>query len=161
MFIFKSPFWQVCLVILAACFVSAPKAQAIWLETGLAYNEQPNLDTNEPYTSYLRVGVRGLIPINKTVSYYIAPQWFGGLGLDTGAWFTFPVTLDDLEGFRSYAGTGLSYTRGKLGLALSAALSYELNRNTDVVAVYTHRPLFTNGLTQAFDISLGFAYTFR
>ena len=83
----------------------------------------------------------------------------GDLLLDVGAWYSFLPGADDVFGFRSYAGTGLSYVAGSFGVALSAALSYELSTQTSLVVVYTHRPLFFPEISQAFDVSLGVAFT--
>jgi hypothetical protein len=130
--------------------------QSIWLETGFAYAEQ-TCGTSSCFPIYLKLGARGMVPVSEQVSLFLAPYWLGGFGLDAGAWFSFPVTLEDLEGFASYAGAGLSLTQGRFGLSLSGALSYELDRNFDLVVSYTHRPLFIPKFSQTFDLSAGLA----
>ena len=132
--------------------VSAPPS--VWLESGLAY--RPGEDALTPH---LRVGLRGLQPLTDTISLYGAFAVDGDLTLDLGAWYSFLPGADDAFGFRSYAGTGLSYVAGSFGVALSAALSYELSTRTSLVVVYTHRPLFFPDVSQAFDVSLGVAFT--
>ena len=127
---------------------------SVWLESGLAY--RPG---NDALTPHLRVGLRGLQPLTDTVGLYGAFAVDGDLTLDLGGWYSFLPGADDVFGFRSYAGTGLSYVAGSFGIALSAALSYELSTQTSLVVVYTHRPLFFPEISQAFDVSLGVAFT--
>ena len=141
-----------------------PLYRTLWLETGLSY--KPGLTGLEARP---RVGLRGLQPLTDTVALYAALGADTNLAfavgtdlafvLDVGGWYSFLPGADDLFGFRSYAGTGLSYVSGSFGLALSAALSYELSTQTGLVVVYTHRPLFFPELTQAFDLSLGVSFT--
>ncbi len=143
-----------------------PLYRSFWLETGLGYKPGEGGLEARP-----RVGVRGIQPLTDTVALYAALGVDTNLSfavgndlafvLDVGGWYSFLPGADDLFGFRSYAGTGLSYVSGSFGLALSAALSYELSTQTAVVAVYTHRPLFFPELTQAFDLSFGVSFTLR
>lgn len=127
---------------------------SVWFESGLGYRPGP-----EGLVPHLRVGLRGLQPLTDTAALYAAFALDGDLTLDLGGWYTFSAGADDLFGFRSYAGTGLSYAAGSFGVALSAALSYELSTETSLVLVYTHRPLFFPELGQAFDVSLGISFT--
>ena len=148
-------FLSLALGLLPTAFAQTPPARAlvppsVWLESGLAY--RPGEDALTPH---LRVGLRGLQPLTDTTSLYGAFAVDGDLLLDLGAWYSFLPGADDVFGFRSYAGTGLSYVAGSFGVALSAALSYELSTQTSLVVVYTHRPLFFPEISQAFDVSLG------
>lgn len=127
---------------------------SVWLESGLAY--RPGDDALTPH---LRIGLRGLQPLTDTASLYGAFAVDGDLTLDLGGWYSFLPGADDVFGFRSYAGTGLSYVAGSFGVALSAALSFELSTQTSLVVVYTHRPLFFPEISQAFDVSLGVAFS--
>ena len=127
---------------------------SVWLESGLAY--RPGEDGLTPH---VRVGLRGIQPLTDTVGLYGAFAVDGDLLLDLGGWYSFLPGADDVFGFRSYAGTGLSYVAGSFGIALSAAVSYELSTQTSLVLVYTHRPLFFPDIRQAFDVSLGVAFT--
>lgn len=131
--------------------------QSLWLETGLAYRET----TPQTFTSGLKVGLRGVIDLNDTVGLYLAPYYLAGLGLDGGVWLSFPVGLNDVAGFTSYLGAGLSLVHGDFGLALSGAVGYELSRNTELVLIYTHRPIFLPDLSQTFDVSLGLKFEFQ
>lgn len=126
-------------------------AQSLWLEAGLAYDETET----EGYETLARVGVRGVQPLGETAGIYAAFSLRRSLLLDLGGWFSFLPDEDDLFGFRSYAGTGLTYAGGAFGVALSAALTYELSPQTALALVYTHRPLFLPELAQDFDISVG------
>jgi hypothetical protein len=126
-------------------------AQSLTLETGLGYIGQGN----NQYLDYLKLGTRVMLPVSESTDIYLAPYWMGGFGVDAGAWFRLPLTIQDLEGFRSYIGTGLSLTQARFGFALSAAISYELAENTALMLTYTHRPLIAPELSQAFDISFG------
>ena len=132
-------------------------AQSVWLESGLGYSERALGEDDSEYTPYLKLGLRGVLPVSERVGLFLAPYWLGGAGLDAGAWFTFPTNLDDLEGFQSYAGAGLSFAPAGFGLALSAAVSYELQRNLDLTLSYTHRPLLRPRLSQTFNVSVGLA----
>lgn len=131
-------------------------AQSVWLESGLGYAEERLGDSSE-YTAYLKLGLRGIFPVTEGVAVYVAPFWLGGFGVDAGTWFSFATDLDDPEGIRTYAGAGLTLIPEGFGLALSAALSYELVRNLDLTISYTHRPLLTPALSQTFDVSVGIA----
>lgn len=141
-------------VALLACS-STVVAQALWLESGLSYVET----APQQYEAGVSFGVRGLLPLGETANLFLHPFWRSGLGLDAGVLARFPVDLEDPEGFRAYLGGGLSLIRGRFGLALVAAISYELSPQTELALVYSHRPLLTPELAQAFDISL--AYVFR
>lgn len=132
---------------------SAPPS--LWLESGLAYRDV----AGEGLTPHLRVGVRGVQPLTDTAAVYAAFALDGDLMVDLGGWYSFLPGGDDLFGFRSYAGTGLSYVAGSFGVALSAAVSYELSPRTGVLVVYTHRPLFLPERGQAFDVSVGVRIT--
>ena len=153
------PFALLALLALPAAFAQtaspdAPAPPSVWLESGLAY--RPGADGLTPH---LRVGLRGLQPLTETVGLYGAFAVDGDLMLDLGGWYSFLPGADDVFGFRSYAGTGLSYVAGSFGVALSAAVSYELSPQTSFVLVYTHRPLFFPEIRQAYDVSLGVAFT--
>ena len=131
---------------------SAPPS--LWFESGLAYRAGET-----GLTPHLRVGIRGVQPLGETTAVYAAFAVDGDLLLDLGGWYSFLPGADDLFGFRSYAGTGLSYAAGSLGVAFSGAVSYELSPQTAVLVVYTHRPLFIPDSGQAFDVSFGVRIT--
>ena len=126
----------------------------LWFESGLGYRP-----SDEGLLPHLRIGFRGIQPLTDTAAIYAVFAFDGDLTLDMGGWYSFLPGADDLFGFRSYAGTGLSYVAGSFGVALSAALSYELSPETSLILVYTHRPLFFPELSQAFDVSLGVSFT--
>ena len=132
-----------------------PPPPSLWFESGLAYRDG---ETNR-LTPHLRVGVRGVRPLDDTTALYAAFAIDGDLLLDLGGWYSFLPDADDLFGFRSYAGTGLSYAAGSLGVAFSGAVAYELSPQTAFLVVYTHRPLFTPAPGQAFDVSVGVRVT--
>ena len=71
-----------------------------------------------------------MFPVSDSVNLYVAPYWMGGFNVDAGAWFRLPITIEDLEGFRSYVGTGLSVTQARFGFALRVAVSYDLSDQT-------------------------------
>ncbi len=123
---------------------------SLWFESGLAYRAG-----EDGLTPHLRVGVRGVQPLTDTAAIYAAFALDGDLLLDVGGWYSFLPGADDLFGFRSYAGTGLTYVAGSFGVALSAAVSYEVSAQTALIVVYTHRPLLLPALGQAFDVSFG------
>ena len=129
------------------------RAPLLWLESGLGYRP-----STEGLLPHLRIGFRGIQPLTDTTAVYAAFTVDGDLTLDMGGWFSFLSGEDDVFGFRSYAGTGLSYVAGSFGVALSAALSYELSADTALILVYTHRPLFFPERGQAFDVSLGVSF---
>jgi hypothetical protein len=129
---------------------------SLWFEAGAVYRSDDAAGTLVPR---LRVGVRGVQPLNETTAVYAAFALDGDLLLDLGGWYSFLPGADDLFGVRSYAGTGLSYVAGSFGASLSAALSYELSTQTSLLLVYTHRPLFLPALGQAFDVSFGVRIT--
>ena len=128
-------------------------APRVWLESGLGYRP-----SDEVLLPHLRIGFRGIQPLTDTAAIYAAFAIDGDLTLDMGGWYSFLPGEDDVFGFRSYAGTGLSYVAGSFGIALSAALSYELSTGTSLILVYTHRPLFFPERSQAFDVSLGVSF---
>ena len=130
------------------------RAPLLWLESGLGYRPS----TEEALVPHLRIGFRGIQPLTDTAAIYAAFAVDGNLTLDMGGWFSFLPGEGDVFGFRSYAGTGLSFVAGSFGLALSAALSYELSADTSLLLVYTHRPLFFPERDQAFDVSLGVSF---
>ena len=132
-----------------------PPPPSLWLESGLAYRD----GETARLTPHLRVGIRGVRPLSDTTALYAAFAIDGDLLLDLGGWYSFLPDADDLFGFRSYAGTGLSYAAGSLGVALSGAVVYEFSPRTAFLVVYTHRPLFTPALGQAFDVSVGVRVT--
>jgi hypothetical protein len=140
------------------------QGQSLWLETGLGWLER--LPSNggrgeQEYDSGFKIGARVVFPVSERVGIYFAPYLQQGFNIDAGAWFTLPLTIQDVEGFRSYVGTGLAITTGeqfRFGFALSGALSYDLNNDVALALVYTHRPLLTPRLSQAFDISVGLRF---
>ena len=146
-------------VLLAALVTLASSAwgQSVWLETGFAYRDTATQSLSPGF----KFGLRGVFDLTDTVGLYVAPYYLGGFGVDGGVWFSFPVGLNDVEGLTSYLGTGLTVVNGNFGLALSGALGYELSQTTEIVLVYTHRPLFLPRLSQAFDVSLGLKIDLR
>jgi hypothetical protein len=151
--------------------------QSLWIETGLGYLERlpdNNERPNQTYDSGFKVGARVIFPLpSSRVGIYLAPylqfeskadaESKTYAGMDAGAWFTLPLNIQDIEGFTSYIGTGLSVTalatdNIRFGFALSAALSYDLSNDVALALVYTHRPLLTPKLSQAFDISVGLRF---
>jgi hypothetical protein len=148
-FLLPSPF-----SLLFFLFFTLSSAQSLTIETGLGYLEQGK----QNYLNYLKIGSKLALPVADKIDLYIAPYWLGGFNIDAGVWFTLPLTIQDIEGFRSYVGTGLSLTRGRFGFALSAAISYDLADSTALTLSYTHRPLITPELSQAFDLALGIRF---
>jgi hypothetical protein len=147
--VFPAPLLLLLFTLYSLLFTAS--AQSLTIETGLGYVGQGN----NQYLDYFKVGAKGLFPVSEGVELYVAPYWMGGFGIDAGASFRLPLTIQDLEGFRSYVGTGLSIIQGRFGFALSAAVSYDLSDRTAVVLSYTHRPLLSPTLSQAFDVSFG------
>ena len=143
-------------IVVALSWASFGLGQSLWLETGLAYRETPP----EGYDSGFKVGLRGVLDLNDTVGLYFAPYYLAGFGVDGGVWFSFPVGLDDIVGFTSYLGAGLTLVHSDFGLALSGAVGYELSRDLELVLVYTHRPILLPRLSQTFDVSLGLKIDF-
>jgi hypothetical protein len=149
------------IILLCPCVV---QGQSLWIETGLGWLEQ--LPSNggrgeQEYDSGFKIGARVVFPLSDRAGIYVAPYLQQGFNIDAGAWFTLPLTIQDVEGFRSYVGTGLTLTGRdplRFGLALSGALSYDLSNDVALALVYTHRPLFTPRLSQAFDISVGLRF---
>lgn len=144
------------------------QGQSLWVETGVGWLERlPDNAQDRPqqvYDSSFKVGARVIFPVSDIAGIYVAPYWQGGFNVDTGAWFTLPLTIQDIEGFTSYIGTGLAVTtteRFRFGFALSGALSYDLSNDVALTLIYTHRPLLTPRLSQAFDISVGLKFDLR
>ena len=148
-YLLSSPFSLLFLLL----FCTLSSAQSLSIETGLGYLEQ-----SSNYLSYLKLGGKVTLPVADKVDLYIAPYWLGSFNIDAGAWFTLPLTIQDLEGFHSYVGIGLSVTQGRFGFALSAAVSYDIADNTAFILTYTHRPLITPALSQAFDLAIGIKF---
>lgn len=145
-------------------------AQSFWLETGLAYSERL-LDgqANQNFEAFAKLGIKAVFPVTENLSLYINPFWQGSPGLDGGLWIDFPGNIQDLEGFHSFAALGLSYlglpssssSTGQsqidtaLGFALVAGISYELTDKLRLSLIYTHHPILSPSLSQAFDLSIG------
>ena len=146
-----------------ALLFSPAFAQSVALETGLGYAEDRDAAAQQTqlYNANLKVGLRLTVPLSRTVGIYVHPFVLDGFGLDGGAWFSFPVTPDDVPGLRSYLGAGVTFVPNGSGLALSAGLGYEVARNTEFVLVYTHRPIILPELSQVFDVSLGIKFDFN
>lgn len=151
------------LLILLLFMLGLSYGQSIWIETGLGYLEQLPEEgrAQQVYDSGFKFGARVVVPISEVTGLYLAPFLQNGFNVDAGAWFTLPLTIQDVEGFRSYLGTGLTLTGGRFGFALSGALSYDLSNNVALALVYTHRPLLTPTLSQAFDVSVGLRFDLR
>jgi hypothetical protein len=154
------------LLILLLCGFGFSYGQSLWLETGLGYLEQlpapeSKARPDQTYDSGFKFGARLVVPITEVTGLYLAPFLQNGFNVDAGAWFTLPLTIQDVEGFRSYVGTGLTLTGGRFGFALSGAISYDLSNDVALALVYTHRPLFTPRLSQAFDVSVGLRFDFQ
>ncbi len=146
------------LVFILIIFIfSSATAQSFAVETGLGFIEGVvDAKSTQDYSADFKFGLRATLPLNNDIEIYIAPYYLAGIGIDSGIWFNFPVTLESEEGFDSYAGLGLSYLNNRVGLSLVAALSYELDEGSQITLTYTHRPMFTPSLNQVFDISLGY-----
>jgi hypothetical protein len=127
---------------------------SVWLEAGLAYRSTETELATE-LAPAPRFGVRGVQPLSETAGFYGAFGLQDALALDVGGWFTFLPGPEDLFGFRSFAGAGLTYAAGSFGFALSAAVAYEVAPGTALTFVYTHRPLLLPALGQSFDLSFG------
>jgi hypothetical protein len=148
------------LFVLLLFALSFSYGQSLWIETGLGYLEQIDRDNpderpDQTYDSGFKFGARFVVAVSDVTGLYLAPFLQNGFNVDAGVWFTLPLTIQDVEGVRSYVGTGLTLTGGRFGLALSGAISYDLSNDVALALVYTHRPLFTPRLSQAFDISVG------
>lgn len=122
---------------------------SVWLEPSVAFIETASRN----YQTSFKVGTRVVLPITPTVGAYAAPYYAAGLGADVGAWFSFPSSFEDVPGFTAYGGVGLTLIGGRFGFALSGAILYELSRTTEIGLVYTHRPLLSPTLGQAFDVA--------
>lgn len=152
------------LFILLLFMLSFSYAQSLWIETGLGYLEKlegaQEQKGKQNYDSGFKFGARVVFPVSDRAGIYVAPFVQGGFNfnIDAGAWFTLPLNIQDVEGFTSYLGTGLTVTDGRFGLALSGALSYNLSNDVALALIYTHRPLLTPRLSQAFDISVGLKF---
>ena len=150
---------QIAWLVVLLWLMTPATAQSLWLEGGLGYNETSLADgAGVTFESSFKAGFRVIAPLNSRAGLYLNPYWFKGLGVDAGGWFSFPSGSEDLFGFRSYLGLGLTFVQAQFGLALSGALSYEVARDTEVVPIYTHRPLVLPEFAQAFDISLGLKF---
>ncbi len=147
---------RVLLLALLLSLLAGSSAQSLWLESGVAYTET----SSQTYEPAFKLGIRAIVLVTETVGAYLHPHIRAGFGLDAGLWLRFPAGIEDLEGFRSYLGGGLSIIQGRFGVGLSAAFSYETSANTEVALVYTHRALLTPELGQAFDIALAFVLRF-
>ncbi len=138
-------------------FFSSANAQSLSIETGLGFIEGiVDAKSTQEYDVNFKLGLRGTFPLSSDIELYIAPYYLAGSGIDSGIWFNFPVTLESEEGFDSYAGLGLSYLNNRIGLSLVAAISYELDQDSQITLTYSHRPMFSPILNQVFDISLGY-----
>jgi len=132
-------------------------AQSISFETGLGFIENiVSGKASQEYSTDIKLGLRGALAIDQNMDFFIAPYYAKGFGLDTGILFNFPVSLEDEIDFDSYAGLGLSYIDNRIGMNLIISVSYEVAKDNQITLTYTHRPLFTPVLTQAFDIALGY-----
>ena len=168
------------LFILLIFTLSFSYGQSLWIETGLDWLEQidnPDERPNQVYDEGFKVGARVIFPIaSSSIGIYLAPylrfdrkveadvpKIETNLGVDTGAWFTLPLNIQDVEGFTSYIGTGVSIAAlaandMRFGIAVSGAITYDLNDSIALALVYTHRPLFTPRLSQGFDVSIGIGF---
>lgn len=148
------------------CLVSTPAlAQSVWFELGWGYDETSALE----FASGAKIGVRGVYPLNRSLGVYLSPYVITGLGVpeewnglaagvDGGVWYDFRTTPQDLEGFHSYAGVGLSVIKAQFGAVISGAFSYDVGRDLELALIFNYRPLILPDLSQAFDISLGLRY---
>ena len=133
--------------------LSYAPAQSLWLEPGLGYHENPATGVYEVVPKF---GLRLTLPLAEaSPELFAALSWQRGLVVDVGAWFTFAPAIGDPFGFLSYTGVGLSYAAGRVGLALCAALSYELQPGLALALSFTFRPLLLPELAQAFDTAIG------
>ena len=145
------------LVIFIFLVFSPALAQSISFEAGLGFIENiVSGKASQEYSTDIKLGLRGLVPIDKTMDFFLAPYYVKGFGLDTGLWFNFPVSLEDEIDFDSYAGLGLSILGNRIGMNLVLSVSYEVAKDNQITLTYTHRPLFTPVLSQSFDISIGY-----
>lgn len=129
----------------------------MWFQTGLAYRET----TTSEYDAGARFGVMGTFPLGRIPGLYAAAAIDRWLVVDVGGWFTLPTGLDDPFGVQTYLGTGFTVVAGRVGIALSGAISYEFEPNLSVFLLYTHRPLLLPELSQAFDLSAGLKIDLR
>ena len=142
------------------CLAGTPTlAQSVWFEVGWTYDETMGLE----FESGAKIGLRGVYPLNRSLGLYLSPYVITGSdiagGVDTGVWYDFRTTPQDLEGFRSYAGVGLTIIKAQFGAVISGAFSYEIARNTELAFTFSYRPLIIPDFSQAFDVSLGVRYT--
>lgn len=139
---------------------ASARAQSLWVETGLGYLET----APQVYASGAKFGLRATLPLTEEP---FGPEAFaalalrGGIILDAGVWVAFAPGGTDPFGLQTYAGAGLSLVGGEFGLALALALSYEIERDLALTLAYTHRPILTPRLAQAFDLSLGLKLSLR
>jgi hypothetical protein len=135
-------------------FPCVVQGQSLWIETGVGWLERLP-EAQQEYDPGFKIGARVVFPVAERVGIYLAPSLQRGFSLDAGAWFTLPLNIQDVEGFTSYLGTGLTLTNARFGLALSGALSYDLSNDVALTLAYTHRPLLSPQLSQGFDIAVG------
>jgi hypothetical protein len=148
-------------LLIVLLFPCVARGQSLWLETGLGWLERLDDPPKQVYDSGFKIGARVIFPVSEKAGIYLAPYLLRGFNVDAGAWFTLPLTIQDVEGFKSYIGTGLAITTGerfRFGFALSGALSYDLSNDVAIALIYTHRPLLTPTLSQGFDIALGLRF---
>lgn len=151
-------------------------SQSIWLEPGLAYTENlTNGEANQNFEPFLTLGLKATFPVTDTLSLYVHPYWQNGFAADAGLWIDFAGRIQDLEGFNSFTGIGLSFlplfntdtdtgltpTTAAYGLALSGGVSYDLTESIAATLTYTHRPIIVPSLSQAFDLSFGLRFFFE
>jgi len=161
---------------------SVAYSQSLWLESGIAYTENLTLnEANQNFEPFLNLGLKVTFPVSDTLSLYAFPywrnvqsSWQNSLAVDAGLWIDFAGRIQDLEGFNSFTGIGISYLTlfntdpettftlptSAYGLALSGGVSYDLTDNLAATLTYTHRPIFSPSLAQAFDLSFGFRFSF-
>ena len=146
-------YWLGCLLLLC-CLANG---QSVWLGTGLSYLESDEANFEPSFT----INIRAVFPVSETAGIYTALTVPRGLTLDAGGWFSFEPNLTDPFGLQAHIGVGLNYLIGSadFGLALSGALSYAVSPDLDIFFNYTHRPLVTPRLAQAFDIIIGLKFS--
>lgn len=155
-----------CRFLLLAIFVfpCVAQGQSLWIELGGGWLEQlpgSGEEANQTYDDRFKIGARAVFPVAEKAGIYVAPSYSVGFTVDAGAWFTLPLDIQDVEGFTSYIGTGLTFITAeqfRFGFVLSGALSYDLSDDVAVALIYTHRPLLTPQLAQGFDIAVGLKF---
>jgi hypothetical protein len=139
------------LVTLVLALTGSSLAQALWLEVGVGY--RPGV--TQPFDPLVKLGLRGTLPVGEHAGAFLALGVRGGLLIDAGAWFSLEPGLRDPVGWQAHLGVGASYTAGSLGVVGSAALSYDLERNLALFALYSHRFLLLPRASQGFEVSAG------